>query len=361
MSCEVIFVSRSLSLSGSTTWMNTLIEAFQELNIPCKHIIVGRQKKIKSTAHEYFYTGQPRRLMSFRVMRMFQIHKIFKDFFLKKEDSYYNKQITSYLRSVGQTPTLVIKDFSAYRPSCFKKNKYKVVAVLHHQYTYLEKNSYYDHLVAVSQGVMNNSKKLGYQVEKVIYNPINSKEIIDKSTAYTVDESNYIIYVGRLHQEKGVYELIQAYYELIKERGLEKKLVFVGEGKAKEKLEAYAQDHGIQEHVIFKGFLGNPYPYIKKASLLVLPSYSEAMGYVAIEAGVLNTSYLVSDYPAAQEFFPETNIFVKGETSDQFIKSLKIKILNLLDEPQTKLKDNIAEKMSANVIAKRYLDLLLKE
>ncbi|AKX46880.1 hypothetical protein AKN94_05550 [Thiopseudomonas alkaliphila] len=357
MSCEVIFVSRSLSLSGSTTWMNTLIKVFQQMGIPCRHIVVGRQKKIESTAHECFYTEQPRRLIKFKIMRLFQVHKLFKKFFSKKEDDFYNEQIARYFKNTD-TPALVIKDFSAYLPSFFQSANYKVIAVLHHQHTYLEQNSYYDHLVAVSQGIMDNSRKLGYQVEKVIYNPVNSKEICDKSTAYTVDESNYIIYVGRLHQEKGVYELIQAYYELLKEGVLEKKLVFVGEGKAKEKLEAYVKDREIQEQVVFKGFLKNPYPYIKKASLLVLPSYSEAMGYVAIEAGVLNTSYLVSDYPAAQEFFPETNIFIKGETQEQFIKSLKNKIIDLLDNPQVQLKNNIVDVMKPEIIAEQYMEFM---
>ena len=358
MQTQVVFLSRSLDLSGSTTWINTLIRAFQAKNIICSHLIIGRDKEIQSAAHTYAITQQSRKHLKFKVMRTLQLHKIFKQFYLKQEDQFYSQKAYTFLNHNLSPKVLVIKDFTATLPSYFINDQFIVVSVLHHQYACFVKGNYHTHLITVSQAVMEQSKALGFDVEKVIYNPIETDKIKLKSNEYTVREDDYIIYVGRLHEEKGVYQLLEAYKELVSNNKLNSKLLFIGEGKAQESLEQLVKNYQLESKVIFKGFLNNPYPYIANARLLVLPSLSEAMGYVAIEAAILGTNYLVSDYPASSEFFPEENVFLKGKTTAEFIENLQQKILHKLELPNSQLKDKVLEKMSPDVIVEQYMQFL---
>lgn len=357
MKIQVVFLSRSLDLSGSTTWMNTLIKTFQERGISCAHLIIGRKKTIQSNASVLYHTQQPRKYFKYRIMRIFQMHKIFKKFYNKKEDQFYSKHAGDFLNSKVAGKVLVIKDFSAHLPSYFCQNKFVVVAVLHHQCLKFEKRCHFDRLVTVSNAVLEKSNEIGFSVEKVIYNPLDLISIKDKSNAYDVVDNNYLLFVGRLHEEKGIYELLEAYNQLIKENKINNKLIFIGEGKARVQLETYIENNNLKDKVLLTGFLSNPYPYIKHASLLVLPSYSESMGYVAIEAAVLKTSYLVSNYPAAKEFFPDNNIFDMGG-KDVFIDNLKNKIVQLLLYPSCKLKAGVEDKMNPNAVVKEYMDML---
>lgn len=358
MKIQVIFLSESLDLSGSTTWMNTLIKAFQERGIPCAHLVVGRKKTIQSKAQTSHYTGQPRKYFRFRVMRYLQVHKIFKAYYAKKEDDFYNSHAEGFLDSKISNKVLVIKDFSSYLPKYFCQEKFIVAAVLHHQYFSFDKGYHFDHLIAVSQAVMDKSNEIGFDVEKVIYNPLDSSLIKSESNAYEVEEKEYLLFVGRLYDEKGVCELLKAYHQLINESKINKKLIFIGTGKSQAKLESYIQKHGLEDKVFFKGFLVNPYPYIKNADLLILPSYSESMGYVAIEAAVLQTSYLVSNYPAAKEFFPECNIFEMNDNKDIFVDNLKVKIVQLLLCPRHRLQAGVEYKMRINTVVEEYINML---
>lgn len=359
MEIRVVFLSRSLDLSGSTTWMNTLIRTFQENGISCVHLIVGRKKTIQSNADVVYYTQQPRKFFKFRIMRFLQMHKIFKNFYNKKEDEFYSRHVDEFLNNKIAQKVIVIKDFSAYLPGYFYQDKFVVIAVLHHQCLSFERKYHFDRLVTVSTAVLERSNQIGFCVEKVIYNPLDLNSITDKSSEYDVDDDNYLLFVGRLHEEKGVYELLEAYNQLLKENKINTKLVFIGEGKARAKIEKYIKNNGLEDKVSLKGFLTNPYPYIKSASLLVLPSYSESMGYVAIEAAVLKTNYLVSNYPAAKEFFPEYNTFDMTENG-LFINNLKDKIVQLLLYPSCKLKTGVVDKMNPDTVVKEYMGMLEK-
>lgn len=357
MSLRVVFLSRSLDLSGSTTWMNTLIKTFQEQGVPCAHLIVGRKKTIQSNADIVHYTQQPRRFFKYRMMRTFQIHKIFKRFYNKKEDEFYSEHAEDFLSGKLAGKVLVVKDFSAYLPSYFIQDNFVVVSVLHHQCTKFEKKYHFDRLITVSDAVLKRSNEIGFNVEKVIYNPLDFNSIIEKSNEYDVVADDYLLFVGRLHEEKGVYELLKAYSQLLNENKLDSKLIFIGEGKARIKLEKYVKDAGLENNVLFKGFLINPYPYVKNARLLILPSYSESMGYVAIEAAVLGTNYLVSNYPAAKEFFPDVNVFDMSDR-DLFVHNLKAKIMDLMAFPSCYLKNDVENKMNPVLIVKEYMDML---
>ena len=359
MKLEVIFLSGSLQLSGSTTWMNALIKGFEENNIACLHLITSVESTIKSSAKDVLYTGRTRQSWLLRCMRWFQLHKIFKSFYKKQEDKFFTRKTNQLTRNKLADKVLVVKDFTSYLPACFEDDQFFVVAVLHQQYKKFEQGYYYDLLCSVSKTVQHESYKLGFNVQDVIYNPLDVDSIKNMSLEYQVQEGGFLLFVGKLHKEKGVFELLEAYRDLVKDGYTQLDLIYIGEGKDKEQLVKKIVAYGLKDKVKFTGFLLNPYPYIRQAELLLLPSYSEAMPYVVIEAAVLNTAYLVSDFPSAREFFQEENVFsMKNFRPDVF--EMKQKIIQLISEPRYELKDGLVEKIKPNTIVNAYYNLLKK-
>jgi len=91
------------------------------------------------------------------------------------------------------------------------------------------------------------------------------------------------ITVGRLSAEKGHKYLIEAFTKVLKEIP-NSKLFIIGEGKTRPQIEKMIQERNLNNSVILIGFLHNPYNYISRSDIFVLPSLSEGLPYALIEA-----------------------------------------------------------------------------
>ena len=137
--------------------------------------------------------------------------------------------------------------------------------------------------------------------QKTVYNPIDIEEIEKKSkddSELTEWEKNlikekYICSVGRLDEsQKDFTTLIKAFGELKKEE----KLVIVGDGPDKTKLEELVNNLKIDD-VVFLGKKSNPYIWMKNSKLFVLSSKYEGFPTVLVEALTLNVPSISSDCP----------------------------------------------------------------
>ncbi len=94
---------------------------------------------------------------------------------------------------------------------------------------------------------------------------------------------NNIIFVGRLDSMKGVDVLIEAFKKLWDE-GLHAHLDIVGDGPEKNSLQYMVEMMGINDGVSFYGEVQNVMKFMQKADLFVLPSLSEGLSNVILEA-----------------------------------------------------------------------------
>jgi glycosyltransferase involved in cell wall biosynthesis len=100
-----------------------------------------------------------------------------------------------------------------------------------------------------------------------------------------VKGQHIILAVGRLSREKGHMDLIDALGALsLANSQLDPKLVIVGDGPERLRIERAARSQGLAERLIFAGQVGDVRPFYALADALVLPSHSEGSPNVLLEA-----------------------------------------------------------------------------
>ncbi|MFQ5800305.1 MAG: glycosyltransferase family 4 protein [Candidatus Hydrothermarchaeales archaeon] len=134
-----------------------------------------------------------------------------------------------------------------------------------------------DRIIAVSKYMKGMLKEFGVEEEKirVIHNGVD----IQPSPR---GKERRIVFIGALVKQKGVDVLIRA-FKKVKGKHEDLKLLIVGDGPEREKLETFATKLGLAD-VEFKGYVEDPNPVFSTQSVLVLPSRIEGFGIVALEA-----------------------------------------------------------------------------
>jgi glycosyltransferase involved in cell wall biosynthesis len=93
-----------------------------------------------------------------------------------------------------------------------------------------------------------------------------------------------IVAVGRLGAEKGHADLIEAFALLVQKRGKQFHLHIAGEGALRENLEGLIAKLNVSDCAFLHGYVANPFPLLKHADLMVLPSRYEGLPNVMLEA-----------------------------------------------------------------------------
>ncbi len=361
-SYRVLLVSGSLRLSGSSSWILALQGALRRVGCPVSHIVLGDPGEVAIPPdYSVIYTGRARSHPLLRISRLLQLHKLFPAWFASRSDQVINQRVAKALASLGWQDRLdlVVKDFTCDVPSYFRQQP--VLAVIHQTLsaTWQQNSRLRDRaaagyrLAAVSSAVADDAHQLGLSVSDVLYNPLDVAGIRRLAAAYT-PVGDYIVYVGKLDRSKGVFELLEAYAE----SGLQLQLWYVGRGREQAQLEQRAVALGVAHRVQFVGFQANPYPYMEQAQLLVLPSKSEAMGYVCLEAAVLGTPFLVSAYPGALEFF-QPSALVAIEPQATFTRRLAQGLVERVSQPvEPALRDGVLSLLEPEAVALSYLKLV---
>ncbi|NEU08810.1 glycosyltransferase [Flavihumibacter sp. R14] len=127
-------------------------------------------------------------------------------------------------------------------------------------------------------------------------NPVDVHSILKKAEVAVADdifEGKYICSAGRLIAIKGFDLLIKSFSEL-SGKYPDLKLLILGEGEEKERLQKLINDLDLKQKVILKGFVDNPFPYFKRAEVCVVSSIREGFPNVLLQMMALNSSVVSS-------------------------------------------------------------------
>lgn len=116
---------------------------------------------------------------------------------------------------------------------------------------------------------------------------------------YGIDEKDFVYgFVGRITRDKGINELLEAYFNM----NTDAKLFLVGGIEKNHKVDPDLFNKAIKDkNVIFVGNITDVEKYYAAMDVLVLPSYREGFGNVIIEAGVMGTPAIVSNIPGPKD------------------------------------------------------------
>ncbi len=110
---------------------------------------------------------------------------------------------------------------------------------------------------------------------------------------FETGELPVILGVGRLMEQKDFPTLIRAFAKVLKVRP--SRLVILGSGKERSRLNALVHELGLQNHVAMLAFQNNPYAYMTKAAVFALSSAWEGFGNVLVEAMAQGTPVVSTD------------------------------------------------------------------
>jgi glycosyltransferase involved in cell wall biosynthesis len=105
-----------------------------------------------------------------------------------------------------------------------------------------------------------------------------------------------VLGVGELCARKDFSTLVRAFAQL--RQRYTARLVILGKGRQRERLEGLARELGIDRDLSLPGFVSNPYAYMRRASLFVLSSRYEGFGNVLVEALAVGTPVVSTDCPS---------------------------------------------------------------
>jgi glycosyltransferase involved in cell wall biosynthesis len=363
---RVLLLSSSLKRSGVVTWALQLHAAFMalpEVDVALLVLSIPPDPAM-CPAGKVFSTGRARSAWYLRLARWLQLHKCFPRVYAAAEMKEINKRVVAILAQLGWHGhvDVVIGMLNEKQPVCLHgfPTIVSIHSILPESYRYVAQNNQKgERIVAVGKAAAERATQLGLPDVTVIHNPLDIERTKHAGNAFVPGISRpYLLFVGTLLRGKGTHELLQAF--ILLEEDID--LVYVGaESSESNALKMEVRHLQVTDRVHFTGFQTNPIPWMRHAELLVLPSKSEAMPYVAMEAVIVGCGIVVADFSAAEEFFmPE--VIVAHRPPHDFVPRLVARISDgLAGKLPLGIKPGILESMAPETVARQYLALAVKQ
>ena len=178
------------------------------------------------------------------------------------------------------------------------------------------------------------SKAFNFPKEKIfvthlaaegIYGPLEKKECSDLIRSHYGIDGDYILYVGGFSPRKNIIGLIEAFSKLVAKYRKDIKLVIAGkQGKSYAIYKKKAQDLGVENRVIFPGFIEVDHlPQLYNASkLLAYPSFYEGFGLPPVEAMACGVPVITSNVTSIPEVLGDSAIFINPNDVDELCHSM---------------------------------------
>jgi glycosyltransferase involved in cell wall biosynthesis len=123
-------------------------------------------------------------------------------------------------------------------------------------------------------------------------------QVLEHRKTHTTPKEMTVVCVARLSGQKNQAVLIDAWSQLPTPRP---KLVLVGDGDDRAKLEQKILDQRLQTDVELVGHVNDPQPYLARGNVFILPSLAEGLPGALIEAMAAGLPCIATDIPGNNE------------------------------------------------------------
>lgn len=353
MSKKILFIVNSLSGGGAEKVCLNMAEELYKLGFQCDFITLYEDEK----KYEYDFINinlclNINRESSFfaRILAILKKRSMINDFVSKSSYSL----ITAHLYMSHVLASLI----KTSKKTLYVMHNAQWPLDLNNSYMYFKKiNLFYENkkIITVSKGIeleLINKYKINKKNIFTIYNPVPIDNILIRAEDKINIDYKYIISMGRLSYPKRPDIALDLFYK----SGIYKeyKLIFLGKGEMKNSLDSYVSENNLDDRVIFKGYVENPYPWIKNAKLMLSMSDSEAMPMNIIESLACDTGVVAIDckYGPDEILVDELSEFLIRDRED--LKN-NVRILKNAIESYPKIDFKVLEKFESGKIVDKYL------
>lgn len=212
-----------------------------------------------------------------------------------------------------------------------------------------KKLKYVNKIISISEKTSESIKEIYPEYDKkieLVYNGydfqnIHTKSLEDVNIKF---EEDSLIYLGRIEESKGIKRLLEVVKNVV-EKIPDKKLYLLGKGNLEEYVTRFIIDNNLENNVVMLGYVENPYPYINKASYVVLLSEAEGFPTVLVEALALGKGFISTPVGGTNELYNNQKCGFVSDDNEE--------ISNYLIEELSKKKE---DRFINSEVCKKYVD-----
>ncbi len=289
---------------------------------------------------------------------------------INKNSLKAKSQILSYLKS--EKADLILVHMCSVH-SIFSKIDYPNIFLIVHLdifYKYQHKTNflkqmifkrkinkiYNNHQTITVSNNIRESMLLNFNIDsskiRTIHNPFDFSTIRYKSEEEIEIKEDYLLHIGRFEAIKRHDILIEA-FKNISNKNI--KLVLLGEGALKDKIQTLLNQYDMKDRIIFLGWQSNPFKYIKNAKAVILSSDSEALPNVLIESLILHIPVVSTATLGAREILIDElkNYLSKVNDADDLARKIDLAL-----NSYSKIDNKYYAHFEINKVLEKYLSLI---
>lgn len=289
---KIIFVLSNLHVGGAQRTILNIVNGLNKSQYVIKLVLLKKTENETYLQYldqdiQYEYINKQARYSFFSLRR---IIKSYEPQIVLSTLGYVNILTAFSCAFLKDKPIVILRE-SAYRN--FENTL--------HRFFYQKAHKLADFSIALSESVKQNmitNYKISAEKIEVIYNPLNLSLINEQKVSnvdFKYSKTLKLVSAGRLVTVKNHIMIINALHYFDNTFHHDFELVILGDGPLKPQLQKEVKLLNLENRIHFLGNVRNPYPYIKKADIMILSSLSEGFGHVIAEAMVCETLIVSTD------------------------------------------------------------------
>ena len=171
-----------------------------------------------------------------------------------------------------------------------------------------------------------------------------------------------IIFIGWMEKEKGIFEIIEA-ASILKKQNKNFNIIFGGDGNGMSKMKSLVKDKGLEKMIKFLGWIDEKekIKLLKKSDIFILPSWNEGLPNAMIESMCAGVACIVSQVGTIADYLNHdiNGLLIKPKNPEMLASS----ILKLIENKELlkKISKNSFIFANKNFTIENALKILNKE